>query len=453
MATSSGFSSALKIADLNDFITPSQACIKPIENNKEIKSNVKTNVNISLSDCLACSGCITSAETVLIEQQSYEELYRIINFNKNNESKRRTIVMSMSLQSIASIAAKHHLDMETTSRKLSDFFHNLGVDYILDISLARHFSIIEAQNEFLDQFNKNEFPVLSSICPGFVCYAEKTHGDLIIPFLSRVKSAQQIMGILVKQFLNDKQINASHVFHITLMPCYDKKLEATRNGTDFSHINADNFKEVDCVLTPIEIEIMLNRENVIFTELNERLLDKITGDPNDQMVSHLGSGSGGYAENIFRFMASKYFEKYYKCEQQLDYKVNRNKDFIDLTLEDESGNKLLSFAIINGFRNIQTLVQRIKRKTCDYQYVEVMACPSGCLNGGAQLRPESVDDMILERVDQLYRSLPITSLALDGQHQEIITLYDKYFPNKNISKLYTTFKAVPKTKNLINIKW
>ncbi|CAG2105818.1 unnamed protein product [Medioppia subpectinata] len=433
----------------NDII----ACIKPIEKSKE-KKNVKTTVEISLGDCLACSGCITSAETVLIEQQSHEELYRIIDFNKKNPNKKRTIVVSMSLQSMASIAAKYRLSVESAAQKMSSFFHSLGVDYIFDTSLAQHFSLIESQKEFMDRFEKKQFPVLSSVCPGFVCYAEKTHGELVVPLLSRVKSGQQIMGLLVQQFLKDKKLTTSDVFHITLMPCYDKKLEATRSGSEFCDLSDDHKKEVDIVLTPIELEVMLNKESVVLSELSDRPLDSITEDSNDpHITSHLGSGSGGYVENVFRFMAAKYFDSYYKAGQQLEYKVLRNKDFIDLTLEDESGNKLLSFAIINGFRNIQTLVQRIKRKTCHYQYVEVMACPSGCLNGGAQVRPESVDEPLLERVEELYKSIPITSLPVDSQHKLVIDLYDKHFPNEDNAKLYAVFKAVPKTKNLINVNW
>lgn len=373
---------------------------------------------------------------------------------QNNPNKKRTIVVSLSLQSIASIAAKHELDVQTAAEKLASFFHSLGVDYIFDISLARHLSLIESQKEFLLKYKENQFPVLCSVCPGFVCYAEKTHGEMIVPILSRVKSAQQIMGVMVKRFLKDKQMNGTDVYHLTVMPCYDKKLEATRNRTDFCDQSNEDIKEVDCVLTPIEIEVMLNKENVILSDLIPTKLDSIIEESNGgQLMSHLGSGSGGYTENLFRFMASKFFQKYYKSGEQLDYKIMRNKDFIDLSLEDESGNKLLSFAIINGFRNIQTLVQRIKRKTCHYQYVEVMACPTGCLNGGAQLRPDSVDDPLLEKVERLYKSIPVTELAVDCEDKSIIDLYDKYFPNENNSILYTTFKAVPKTTNLINVQW
>jgi len=89
--------------------------------------------------------------------------------------------------------------------------------------------------------------MLSSSCPGWVCYAEKTHGNFILPFVATTRSPQQIMGVLVKQFLADKlNIPGSRIYHVTVMPCYDKKLEASRDDF-FSKLN--NAQDVDCVIT------------------------------------------------------------------------------------------------------------------------------------------------------------------------------------------------------------
>ena len=93
---------------------------------------------------------------------------------------------------------------------------------------------------------------------------------------------------------------------------------------------------------------------------------------------------------IFRFMARTEFGAEL---ESLSYKSLKNSDFREIKLERE-GKVLLKFAIANGFRNIQNLVQKLKRKRCDYDFVEILACPSGCLNGGAQLRPEEVGELI-----------------------------------------------------------
>ena len=98
---------------------------------------------------------------------------------------------------------------------------------------------------------------------------------------------------------------------------------------------------------------------------------------------HPGSGSGGYAENVLTYAAQ------HILNQNLDgvvFEAQKNPDLRELTVSNEAGDTVLKFAIANGFRNIQNLVQKMKRKRCDYDLVEIMACPSGCLNGGAQLR-------------------------------------------------------------------
>lgn len=123
------------------------------------------------------------------------------------------------------------------------------------------------QSETLDKTNRN-LPMLASSCPGWVCYAEKTHGSFILPYISTTRSAQvklrkpsvnetaktndrnihqQIMGMLVKEFLSKKLgVGSNRMYHVTVMPCYDKKLEASREDF-YSEVN--NSKDVDCVIT------------------------------------------------------------------------------------------------------------------------------------------------------------------------------------------------------------
>ena len=103
------------------------------------------------------------------------------------------------------------------------------------------------------------------------------------------------------------------------------------------------------------------------------------------MKTNYGSGSGGFTENLFIIAAKELFGK--ELGPNLEYKTLKNADFQEITLEHD-GEVQLAFAVANGFRNIQNLVQKMKRKRCQYDFVEVMACPSGCLNGGAQCRPE-----------------------------------------------------------------
>lgn len=218
-------------------------------------------VEITLADCLACSGCITSAEGVLITQQSQQEVLRVL--NENNEHKRngrqedvQTVVCTVSVQSILSLAHKYGLATEETFRRLAGYLKELGFDYVLNTKIADDLALIESRTEFLQRFadatNKSSatLPMLASSCPGWVCYAEKTHGSFILPYISTTRSPQQIMGGLVKRRLaNQIGVAASRVYHVTVMPCYDKKLEASREDF-YSEVNAS--RDVDCVITSSE---------------------------------------------------------------------------------------------------------------------------------------------------------------------------------------------------------
>lgn len=399
-----GFSGALKLTDLNDFITPSQECIKPVKVEKKdgkggsgaaIKiqtdgsyvqvdeGGVETKLEkarITLNDCLACSGCITSAESVLITQQSQEELYRALKENASlvTLGEQKVVVVSLSPQSRASIAAKYSLTAWETSSKLVSFFKGLGVHYVFDTTFSRDFSLIESAHEFIRRYRSSSgsatgsLPMLASACPGWVCYAEKTHGNFILPYISTTKSPQQIMGSLVKDYLAASLgKRPDQVYHVTVMPCYDKKLEASRS--DF-YSDLYRTRDVDCVITSGEVEQMFEEKKVDFVSLSPQPLDNpFSSFDGDQLYGHRGGGSGGYLEYILRHAA---FELFGHSVQEICYKTLRNKDFREVTLEVD-GKAVLKFAAAYGFRNIQNLVQKMKRGKCPYHFVEVMACPSG----------------------------------------------------------------------------
>lgn len=214
-------------------------------------------VEITLQDCLACSGCITSAEGVLITQQSQEEVLKVLAENQNYKSseqdidKVRTVVFTISQQPVISLSQRYGITVEEAAQHLAGYLRSLGADYILSTKVADDLSLLECRNEFVERFRDNlpekPFPMLSSSCPGWVCYAEKTHGNFILPYIATTRSPQQIMGVLVKQLLAKKlNVSSEKIYHVTIMPCYDKKLEASRE--DFYN-EALQSRDVDCVIT------------------------------------------------------------------------------------------------------------------------------------------------------------------------------------------------------------
>uniref|UniRef100_A0A8C5Q4X6 Nuclear prelamin A recognition factor-like protein n=1 Tax=Leptobrachium leishanense TaxID=445787 RepID=A0A8C5Q4X6_9ANUR len=458
----SHFSGVLQLTDLDDFIGPSQECIKPVKAerkpgksiakiqieddgsyyqiNKDGASQKLEKAKITLNDCLACSGCVTSAETVLISQQSHEELYRILHLNKTDDlSQHKLVVVSVSPQSRASLAAKFNLSVTETAKKLNTFFKQIGVHHVFDTTFARNFSLLESQREFIRRFERQKeektLPMLASACPGWICYAEKTHGSFIIPYISNTKSPQQVMGSLVKNhFAQEMNLRPDQIYHVTVMPCYDKKLEASR--PDFFNQEYET-RDVDCVITTGEVLRMLEQERLSLSDVTSSPIPTLfSGAAEDELLGHQGGGSGGYLEHIFKHAARELFGV---NVEDITYKPLKNKDFQEVTLE----------------RDGQNLVQKLKRGRCSYHYVEVMACPSGCLNGGGQVRAEGeAGKDFLQRVEELYGS---TRTELPEANGEVQQLYETWLGGSGSTKaeeaLHTQYHAVEKTNTGFNIKW
>nr|XP_034807483.2 cytosolic iron-sulfur assembly component 3 isoform X1 [Pan paniscus] len=515
----SPFSGALQLTDLDDFIGPSQECIKPVKVEKRAGSGVAKirieddgsyfqinqdggtrrleKAKVSLNDCLACSGCITSAETVLITQQSHEELKKVLDANKMAApSQQRLVVVSVSPQSRASLAARFQLNPTDTARKLTSFFKKIGVHFVFDTAFSRHFSLLESQREFVRRFRgqadcRQALPLLASACPGWICYAEKTHGSFILPHISTARSPQQVMGSLVKDFFAQQQhLTPDKIYHVTVMPCYDKKLEASR--PDFFN-QEHQTRDVDCVLTTGEVFRLLEEEGVSLPNLEPAPLDSLcSGASAEEPSSHRGGGSGGYLEHVFRHAARELFgihvaEVTYKPLRRvgespgscpvipwspagLPFQTGRslvgvpcrqtppvpprNKDFQEVTLEKE-GQVLLHFAMAYGFRNIQNLVQRLKRGRCPYHYVEVMACPSGCLNGGGQLQaPDRPSRELLQHVERLYGMVRAEAPEDAPGVRELYTHWLQGTDSECAGRLlHTQYHAVEKASTGLGIRW
>ncbi|XP_076638087.1 putative cytosolic Fe-S cluster assembly factor GJ13047 [Colletes latitarsis] len=483
----SRFSGALQISNLDDFITPSQECIKPIEiQASKTKTGAKIKieedgtpmmlndagqpeklqkVEITLTDCLACSGCITSAESVLITQQSQEELLRVFREKQSQcQSADGTcsiyIVVSLSVQAVLSIAERYNLNPEEAQQKLAGYFYQLGADTVLDMTEADDFVLLESAKEFVERYKaakeglKNQLPMLSSSCPGWVCYAEKTHGNFILPYISITKSPQQIMGSLVKYHLAETMVlPPEQVYHVTLMPCYDKKLEASRE--DFYNHERKS-RDVDCVITPIELEQMLNENDVKLNEINAKKIQRPFGSQTanlkNELYGHNGSGSGGYADFILRYAAKHLFDE---VDIAVEFKNLRNPDFQEAVFQ-KDGQTLLTFAIANGFRNIQNLVQKLKRGKCPYDYIEVMACPCGCLNGGAQIRPSNniQPRELALKLESAYHQLPQSN---PEKNQVVQTLYKTWLggehTDKSLKYFHTQYHEIKKMNTALAIKW
>lgn len=502
------FSSALQLTSLDDFITPSQACVNPavLERasaaapvdvsaavastgnagsssiGRDFKPSATAAVSnhagshlqaakISLNDCLACSGCVTTAETVLVTSQSVDELLSMV-ANKGD----RCLVVSISPQSRASLATKFGISMASCQKRLTTFFKSIGASAVLDTAWSRDICLLELRSEFCQRFRsvqssvaaaaaaaarKNTLPLLASSCPGWICYAEKSHGEYILPYISTVKSPQQVLGALVKRCRWGGHVpntgagidaaTVGRILHVCIMPCFDKKLEAAR--PEFASSEGD--RDVDIVLASLEIADLLERKGIasLATDVAESPIDTVFNcycPASDALQGYLGSGSGGYADYLFRAAALDLFGMQVTA---VPWRTGRNPDVKEAVLELPAADgadgcrPVLRFAVVNGFRNIQNLIRKLKQGTSEYDFVEVMACPGGCLNGGGQIRPATgeIPRLFLERVAETY--FQMSSRDPDANFEAVRFLLEEIGPEgaeRRHRLLRTSYRAVPK---------
>uniref|UniRef100_A0A6B2L3G2 Iron hydrogenase large subunit C-terminal domain-containing protein n=1 Tax=Arcella intermedia TaxID=1963864 RepID=A0A6B2L3G2_9EUKA len=453
----------MRITGLDDFMALEKECVvikndlKPqpvqkreykIEVNEdgslsELRGGERTKLEatkISLADCLACSGCVTTSETILIESQGVSEFLRNVRPDK-------MAVISISPQSRASLATHFQLDQNQLMGKLTTFFQELGVQYVFDCGLTEEIYLMELAKEFLHkQRSKTDTTMLTGTCPGWICYAEKTHPDLL-PSISTTKSAQQLMGNYIKNHFA-KKIGVP-IYHATVMPCFDRKLESTRQ----EHKDPiSGVSEVDCVLSTFELLQLIQDKKTKFEEVPESPLTHsfMDLDQKGRLCGFLGGTSGGYLEYVYRTAAK---ELWGINVQEVVLKPGKNTDFMEVDLEVE-GKVVLKFARANGFRNIQNIVRRLKRNKKEFDFVEIMACPGGCTNGGGQIRSADSDNQeakkLLSQVNATYQQ---TNHTLPGLNPTVQEIYSKL--QNDPEKLHTQYKAVPKleSRNPLSIKW
>ena len=464
-------SAILSADDLNDFINPGVACIKPVEtlpkqqpsetpvNEYEVTTEEKVHTEtappaqISLTDCLACSGCVTSAEAVLVSLQSHSEVLNTLDqypeiWSTNglrNEVDGKIFVASVSPQTRASLAATYNVSEKEAGHMISQLLsgpHGLraggnnrsGFTWVLDTNVMREVCLVagaeEVQHAISSPTDGQKKPILTSACPGWICYAEKTHPH-ILPHLSKLKSPQALTGTLVKSVLAKKcGVPPEKIWHMAVMPCFDKKLEASRAELT-SHTwhgqDDDAVRDVDCVITARELLMLAESRDISFPCLPKHALSSTFAPPfPDETINSFLFGrskgntprkrkrdadksasigtSGGYLHHVLKTQQSLH------ANSTISMQRGRNNDVADYSVLAPDGTAVFRAARYYGFRNIQNLVRRLKppkasrmpgasrrpggaRKPAaaggnetEYSYVEVMACPGGCTNGGGQIK-------------------------------------------------------------------
>ena len=341
--------------------------------NRGFESCVSTVGNKSLNDvnCTFCGQCIQSCPTgALHEKETIDEVWDKL---KDPEA---YVVVQTAPAVRAALGEEFGMDIGTNATgKMVTALKRLGFDKVFDTNTGADFTIMEEANEFIERFSNKDavLPMITSCSPGWVKYIEMNYPELL-PHLSTCKSPHQMFGALIKTYFAEKEgIDPSKIYVVSVMPCIAKKFERTRE-----EMKNNGLSDVDNVITTRELARMIKQANIEFTKLDDTEFDSPMGEATGAAV--IFGTTGGVMEAALRTAQDTLTGK---DLDKIDFKSVRGGEGIKKA-KIKIADTEIKVVAASGLANAQKILEEIKSGKADYQFVEIMACPGGCVMGGGQ---------------------------------------------------------------------
>ena len=343
------------------------------------------------SDCTLCGQCITHCPVAALHAR--EDWQGIL--DKMADPDVITLVQVAPAVRTAWAESLGFSREEATPGRMAAALRRLGFDYVFDTIFSADLTIMEEGSEFLSRFDslkEDGMPMFTSCCPGWIRFV-KTQYPQLVPYLSSAKSPQQMFGAVSKTyFAKVLGVDPSRLFCVSIMPCVAKKHEA-----DIPTINAaEKGKDVDCVLTTRELARMIRADRIVVGALQEEPFDQPLG---------LGTGAGEIFGVTGGVMEAALRSAYYLItgknpEPDSFREIRGQEPWRESELN--MGGTRVRVAAVSGLGNTRKLIEKILRGEKHYDFVEVMACPGGCVGGGGQPIHDG-EELASVRGEALYR--------------------------------------------------
>ena len=404
------------------------------------ESCISTTYGKSLNDvdCTLCGQCIESCPTgALHEKESIDDVWA----NLKNPDKYVVVQTAPAVR--VAIGEEFGMNIGTNAKgKMVTALKRLGFDKVFDTNTGADFTIMEEANEFIERIQGDGvLPMITSCSPAWVRFAEKNYGEYL-DHLSSCKSPHQMFGALIKSYYAEKYgIDKNKICVVSVMPCVAKKYECTR-----PEMEVDGVRDVDYVLTTRELARMIKQANIDFTKLEDSNFD-------DPMGEASGAGAifgttGGVMEAAIRTAVDTLENK---NMEKIEYKEVRGEKGIKEANLNIAG-KEIKIAVISGLANARKIMEQIKEGTSPYHFIEIMACPGGCVVGGGQpiksskIR-ETVDVRKL-RADALYKIDEKSTIRKSHENPAVKRIYEEFLEkagsHKSHKYLHTTYNQKEK---------
>ncbi|MCD6103525.1 MAG: iron hydrogenase small subunit [Thermotogaceae bacterium] len=385
--------------------------------NRGYKSLPMTAFNTPLyeTECISCGQCALFCPTGAITENP--DVREVLNLLERHD---KVLVVQTAPATRVAIGEEFGMEPGSVSTgKMVAALKRLGFDYVFDTNFAADLTIVEEGSEFLERLkNGGPFPMFTSCCPAWINLMEKNYPELINN-VSSAKSPQQMLGPVVKTFFAKKKgIPVDDIVVVSIMPCTAKKDEAKR-----PQHTIDGRPTVDVVLTTRELAKLIRMKKIPFASLPEENYDDPLGESTGAAV--LFGATGGVMEAALR---TAYELATGKALPKLDFTDVRGLSGIKEAEVDIDGKKI-RVAVAHGTAKVRELVDKIVSGEVYYDFVEIMACPGGCIGGGGQ--PYSLDkDVLKKRMEGIY--------SIDER-----SVIRKSHENPSIKKLYEEFLERP----------
>ena len=386
--------------------------------NRGFESCISTVGDHSLNNvnCTFCGQCIEACPTgALHEKETINDVWA-----KLKDPDTYVVVQTAPAVRVA-LGEEFQMPIGTNVKgKMVTALKRLGFDKVFDTNTGADFTIMEEANEFVERFKKNDnLPMMTSCCPAWVKYIESYEPDLL-PHLSSCKSPHQMFGALIKSYYAKKmKINPEKIYTVSVMPCIAKKFERQR-----PEMQVDGLYDVDNVITTRELSRMIKQANIEFEKLEDSEFDSPMGEATG--AGAIFGTTGGVMEAALRTaqdtLTGKNLEK-------IEFKQVRGGKGIKKASIEIAG-KQIKVVAASGLENARIILDEIKSGKADYQFVEIMACPGGCIMGGGQpIKSSKIRadiDVRKLRADSIYSIDEKSTIRKSHENPILKKIYEEY---------------------------